>query len=280
MHTEMKLDSSSYPAGIAADITAMILTFNEEPNIARTLAAVAWVREVLIVDSGSTDATLAIASLYGNVKILTRQFDSFAEQCNAGLAEITTRWVMSMDADYELTDELAFEIQNLAPTESISGYRVQFGYRIYGRSLRATLYPPRTVLYRPERAVYHNEGHGHRVTVAGQVRQLAGTIQHDDRKPLARWLSSQQLYARREADYLMMAGPSELKPADRIRKMGWPAPVLVLLYTLFWKRCVLDGWAGWLYAMQRLFAETLIAIEIIDRRLRNTSPASSQGREK
>jgi hypothetical protein len=56
--------------------------------------------------------------------------------------------------------------------------------------------------------------------------------------------------------------------------MGWPAPIAVLLYVLFVKRCVLDGWPGWYYALQRLFAETLLALEIIDRRFRNDRDAA------
>ena len=48
--------------------------------------------------------------------------------------------------------------------------------------------------------------------------------------------------------------------------MGWPAPFAALLHVLFFKRCILDGWPGWYYALQRLFAETLLALEILDRR--------------
>ncbi len=57
--------------------------------------------------------------------------------------------------------------------------------------------------------------------------------------------------------------------------MGWPAPIGVLFYTLLAKGCLLDGWAGWYYALQRAIAEALIAIEIADRRLRGRAQASS-----
>jgi len=50
--------------------------------------------------------------------------------------------------------------------------------------------------------------------------------------------------------------------------MAWPAPLGVLFYTLFAKGCILDGWAGWFYALQRLVAEVLIALAVLDRRLR------------
>lgn len=265
------IEPAQKATGLGADITAMILTFNEEPNIARTLDAVAWVRGILIVDSGSTDGTLAIAARYPNARVVTRKFDSFAEQCNFGLAQVRTPWVLSMDADYELTPEVAAEMRSLLPTENISGYRAGFVYRMYGRPLRSTLYPPRTVLYRPQRARYHNEGHGHRVAIKGEVQELSGAIYHDDRKPLSRWLSSQQGYARREADYILGAPRSALRRTDRLRRMGWPAPILVFVYTLFWKRCILDGWAGWLYVLQRTLAETMVALEVIDRRVSGES---------
>ena len=60
----------------------------------------------------------------------------------------------------------------------------------------------------------------------------------------------------------------QLARADRLRLMGWPAPFAALLHVLFVKRCILDGWPGWYYALQRLFAETLLALEILDRRHR------------
>jgi hypothetical protein len=173
-----------------------------------------------------------------------------------------------MDADYELTPALVTEIRALTPAAEVSGYRAGFVYRMYGRPLRATLYPPRVVLYRPSRGYYRNEGHGHRVMIEGEVRPLAGAIYHDDCKPLARWIASQQGYARREADYLLATPRLKLTRIDRIRLMGWPAPILVFFYTLLWKRCVLDGWPGWLYVLQRTFAETIISIEVVDRRLR------------
>ncbi len=99
---------------------------------------------------------------------------------------------------------------------------------------------------------------------------LAGVIYHDDRKPLARWFDSQQRYARIEARYLLETPSAKLTRSDRIRRLGWLAPIGVLFYSLFVKGCILDGWPGWYYALQRLCAETLIALEILDRRLRGS----------
>jgi glycosyltransferase involved in cell wall biosynthesis len=249
-------------------VTPLILTLNEAPNIARTLDKLNWAQRIVVIDSGSTDETLEILRSYPRVQVIQHPFTDFASQCNYGLTRIADPWVLSLDADYELTDELVKELEALAPSAEVAGYRASFIYRIHGRALRGTLYPARTVLYRKDRASYRNEGHGHRVSVDGRVAPLNGCIYHDDRKPLARWFSSQCRYARDEVDHLLGPRRGPLTSSDRIRMMGWPAPIGVLFYTLFAKGCLLDGWPGWYYVLQRVVAEAMIALEIIDRRLR------------
>jgi len=254
-------------------VTVLILTFNEEANIGRTLDALARFPEVVVLDSGSTDATLDIVARYPNARWLTRAFDSHAAQWSHGLAACGTGrpWVLALDADYVLPAALVEELAALTPDTAACGYRARFRYCIYGRALRGTLYPPVVVLYRRTHARYVQDGHTQRVVVHGAVMPLRARIDHDDRKPLARWLSSQQRYARLEADHLLSTPARELGRNARIRRMAWPAPILVFFYTLIAKGCLLDGWAGWLYALQRTIAETMIALEIIDRRLRQGS---------
>lgn len=249
-------------------ITPMVLTLNEVENVRYTIEKLLWTPRIVVIDSGSTDGTLETLSHYPQVEVIHRPFDNFANQCNFGLSQIRTEWVLSLDADYELSDELVREVHELSVPKDVTGYQARFVYRIHGRPLRGSLYPRRTVLYRARAAHYTNEGHGHRVLLPGEVRCLRGAIYHDDRKPLARWFSSQQGYARLEADFLLNAEPQSLSHNDRIRRLGWLAPVLVLPYVLVAKGCGLDGWAGWYYALQRLLAEGTIALELLDRRLR------------
>jgi glycosyltransferase involved in cell wall biosynthesis len=219
-----------------------------------------------VIDSGSTDETRQIVSRFPQTEFIYRPFDSFAEQCNFGLSQIRTKWVLSLDADYELSDELVQELHNLSD-ESSAGYRVGFVYRIHGHPLRGAVYPSRTVLYRAKHAKYENYGHGHKIVISGTTRLLRGVIYHDDRKSLSRWLQSQQVYAGREAHYLLNAKSKELSRTARIRLLGWPAVLLMPLYVLFVKGCIFDGWPGCRYTLERLLAETLIALEILDRRL-------------
>ncbi|MGE0576718.1 MAG: glycosyltransferase family 2 protein [Reyranella sp.] len=254
------------------DITPLLITHDEIQNIERTLGKLAWARRIVVIDSGSTDGTLEVLSRTPGVEVHQRAFDSFAGQCNFGLAQVKSRWVLSMDADYELSDALVAELHALQPAAGQAGFRARFVYRIHGRPLRGSLYPPRTVLYCVADARYEDEGHGHRIRIDGPVADLTAPIYHDDRKPLARWLKSQLGYAAREAAHLLAATRADLSRADRLRLMGWPAPVLVFLYVLIAKGGLLDGPAGWFYAFQRLLAEVLLVLELLDRRLSGTAP--------
>jgi len=82
-------------------ITPLVVTLDEAPNIARTLDKLTWARRIVVVDSGSVDGTIEILKRYPQVDRFDRTFDSFAEQCNFGLAQVQTEWVLSLDADYD-----------------------------------------------------------------------------------------------------------------------------------------------------------------------------------
>jgi glycosyltransferase involved in cell wall biosynthesis len=217
------------------------------------------------MDSGSTDRTLEICRGFPNVRVVNRRFDSFAGQCNAGLGEIADEWVLSIDADYIIPTDFAGRIGDL--DGEADGYRLPFRYCVFGKPLRSCLYPPRVALYRRAKAIYHDDGHGHKVRVDGPVVDVQTVIDHDDRKPLARWLESQRKYAILEADKLLAASTPNGLP-DRLRRMIWPAVPACLFYTLFAKRVILDGWPGWYYAFQRTYAELLLSLELLDRKLR------------
>src|SRR5262245_59962445 len=127
-------------------ITPLILTYHEAPNIARTLAALSWAGEIVVVDSFSDDDTVAIASSFPNVRVVQRAFDSHRNQWEFGLKEttISTPWVLALDADYVVSDELVAEMKDLKPAEQTVGYRASFVYCINGRKLRSGIYPPVT----------------------------------------------------------------------------------------------------------------------------------------
>lgn len=248
-------------------ITPLILTLDEEANIERVLARLAWAREVVVVDSGSTDATRAMLARHGNVRCVEHPFASHAAQWNFALSEtgIGTEWVLALDADYVLTDALVDELRALAPDPDVLGYRVTFRYCVFGRALRGSLYPPVVALYRRAAAHYVQDGHTQRVQVSGRVDPLRASILHDDRKPLPRWLAAQARYARLEAEHLSGRSWRELGWPDRLRTLRVVMPPLAFVYCLTIGGGILDGWPGLYYAFQRAVAEAMLSLALIER---------------
>ncbi len=247
-------------------ITPIILTYNEAPNIRRTLERLRWARDIVVVDSLSEDATLTIALKVPQVRVFQRRFDSFQNQWSFALNEagITSEWVLALDADYVLSPELVEEIKALQPPTGVNGYQTRFVYCVHGKPLRASAYPPVTVLYRHKHAHYQQDGHAYRVAVEGEVGALRWPILHDDRKSLSHWLRSQDIYMRQELRKLSDADDAVLPWPDRLRKTRVLFPFVIFFYCLFVKGTILDGWAGIYYAFQRMLAEILLALYLIE----------------
>src|SRR5258708_240850 len=109
-------------------LSVCIITFNEEANIGRTLSSVKDIAdEIVVVDSGSTDATVAIAQSFG-AKVFSEPWKGFALQKNSSLAKAGCDWILSLDADEEASPELAAAIKALlrpgAPEPPFRGYKM------------------------------------------------------------------------------------------------------------------------------------------------------------
>jgi glycosyltransferase involved in cell wall biosynthesis len=246
-------------------VEVLILTWNEEANLVRTLDAIRAFPKVVILDSGSTDKTREIAARYSNVRVCSRAFDRHADQWNFGLnaCDITAPWVLALDADYVLTASLVQEIAALAPAAPVHGYWAKFRYCVAGKPLSASLYPPVVILYRRDGARYVQDGHTQRIVVNGELRELQGEILHDDRKPFSAWLASQDRYARLECRMLRSTRWASLRWQDRLRRMILITPWLVPLYCLTIGRGLLDGRRGLFYAMQRGIAEAMLSVRLL-----------------
>lgn len=247
-----------------AHVTPLILTYNEAPNIARALAALSWANDIVIVDSFSDDQTVEIAKSFPRVRVFQRAFDCHRNQWEFGLKEtgISTPWVLALDADYVVSDELVAELAKLTPDAQTAGYRASFVYCIKGRKLRSGIYPPVTILYRREAATYVQDGHTQRVALQGAIENLRAPVFHDDRKSLRRWFNSQAKYTELEAEKLRAADPAELAFADRLRRWRFIVPPVMLVYCLIIRGGILDGWAGFYYAFQRAMAEAMLGYRL------------------
>ncbi len=252
----------------ADDITPLVLTFNEEPNLRRCLGRLSWAQRVVVLDSGSPDGTAAIAAEFANVEFLTRLFDDHTRQWNHGLDQTRTPWVLALDADYVLGPGFEKELSALPEDADCDAFFASFRYLIFGRPLRACLYPPRAVLFRRDRCRYVQDGHTQLLHVTGATKRLETKIDHDDRKPLSRWLASQDKYAVLEAAKLMaLVGSSPIRLQDQVRRWIVVAPWLTLLYTLLVRGSLLDGWPGIFYAFQRSLAELVLSLRLLEARL-------------
>jgi glycosyltransferase involved in cell wall biosynthesis len=247
-------------------ITPVILTGNEEANIGRTLGQLRWATEIVIVDSASRDRTVEIARSFPNVRVIERRFDDFASQWTFAAEHARSPWILALDADFYVPEALVDELRGLQPPETLDGYVGRFTYAIFGRPLRASLYPPKLVLMRRERAYFTSDGHTHVPRVRGASGNLRTHVIHDDRKSFDHFLRRQGRYMREEADKLLSEDRGELTLADRVRTLLL-GPIAVVVYTLFVKRCILDGWAGVYYVLERAIAETVLAAELLRRKL-------------
>jgi glycosyltransferase involved in cell wall biosynthesis len=263
-------------------ITPLILTYNEAPNIGRTLEQLRWARDIVVVDSFSDDHTLEIVSNFPQVRVYQREFDSHEKQWNFGLKEtgINSDWVLALDADYVLTDEFLAELEALFPDQDVKGYQAKFVYCVSGKRLISGIYPPVSVLYRRSDASYVQDGHTQKLALDGRIKNLHASILHDDRKPLAHWLQAQSRYTKLEANKLLNSGSENLSWTDRVRRWRIIAPPAMLFYCLVIRGGVLDGWAGFYYAFQRALAELMLSLYLLEHDLsRSQKPSPQRHRE-
>jgi len=127
-------------------LSVAIITLNEADNLARTLASVRFADEIVVVDSGSTDATVEIAGSFG-AKVFSEPWKGFAQQKNSAIDRCTSTWVLSLDADEELTDELQVEVRNMLDADGeiappVDGYRLRLRHVFLGRWMRYGGYYP------------------------------------------------------------------------------------------------------------------------------------------
>lgn len=237
-------------------VTPVVLTYNEERNISRCLLALRWAPKILVVDSFSNDQTLNIVKSDPCVTVVQRQFKSFADQLNFATMNVTTPWILALDADYFLSKDFSDELK-LINAECYSGFYLNFDYAIFGKKLRGSLYPPKIRFYRVDKGRFVDDGHAEKMELEGVVGRLRSKVVHDDRKSLLRFIDSQAKYCQQELAKSSSRSVKTKNLASRVRFFYLVSPLIIFFYCLFVKGCVLDGRAGFYYAFQRLVAEAM-----------------------
>ena len=169
-------------------LSIAIITLNEEANLTRTLASVQFADERVVVDSGSTDRTVEIAKSFG-AKVFTVPWKGFAKQKNSAIEKCAGTWVLSLDADEELTVDLQKEIGRMLEADAttsprIDGYWLRLRHVFLGRWMRYGGYYPdlKLRLFRrqtPSGAACFTDRPVHEsVQIAGRVETLKNDFLH------------------------------------------------------------------------------------------------------
>src|SRR3954452_4112278 len=180
-----------------ATLSVAIITLNEEANLPRTLASVAWADEIVIVDSGSTDATRAVAQSY-QARFVTERWRGFAAQKNFALSLATSQWVLSLDADESVTPELGAAIQkSLAAPPSETAYALRRRNCFLGRWIRHGGYYPdaKLRLFPRGQAIFQASAVHETAAFAGRIETLDGDLLPHAYPTLAGYLEHMQRYS-------------------------------------------------------------------------------------
>jgi glycosyltransferase involved in cell wall biosynthesis len=194
---------------VKADVVVVVLTYNEELNIAFALESVAgWAREIVVVDSFSADSTQDIARRFG-AHVYQHKFEDYARQRNWALTDIPmeSEWVLFLDADEWLTDELKDEIGRVIASNSIeNGFFLKRRLMWMGTWVRRGYYPTWILrLFRRGRARCESRSCNEHLVVDGKVGRLKADFMHEDHKGISDWIAKHNRYATLEALELLNA---------------------------------------------------------------------------
>ena len=231
-------------------VSVTIITLNEAEHIADAIDSAAWADEVIVVDSGSRDATVAIARDKGAM-VSARDWTGYVDQKNHAAALAAHDWIFSLDADERITPELATEIRALLAAEpGRRGYRVPRVTFHLGRWIRTTdFYPDYQIRLYDRRAARWRGRYVHEsVEVDGGTGYLAQELRHhsyrDLRDHLDRINHYTTLWARQNHESGRRAGPLDL--------LAHPPAAFARNYIL--RRGFLDGTAGLLLSAANAYA--------------------------
>jgi glycosyltransferase involved in cell wall biosynthesis len=230
-------------------LSVCIITLNEEANIARTLDSVRAVAdEIIVVDSGSTDKTVALAQARG-AKVFTEPWKGFAVQKNSALAKATCDWILSLDADEEVSTELAASIQALlkgAQPPQFAGYKMNRRNMYMGRWIRRSgYYPdPKLRLIKRGAAEFELRAVHEDMKMAGPLGHLSGDLIHHAYPTLESFIEHANRYSSLGAAMVVEKGPAKFSFFNIVVR-----PMVRFLYSYLFRLGFLDGREGLLVLM-------------------------------
>jgi len=231
---------------MAADLSVIIITQNEQEDIEECLKSVSELAaEIVVVDSGSTDETLSICRRYTN-KIFHKDWNGFSEQKQYALDKAKGPWVLNIDADERVSKALRAEIQEMltAPGESLNAFQIPFHNFFMGRRLRfgGSTAETHIRLFKKAEASYGSQSVHEGIKVKPPVGDLSGAIDHYSYK-------SVQDYLEKCNRYTSMIAQEKFKRGERFRFWQHFRLPYEFLVRYGIKLGFLDGEVGFKYAL-------------------------------
>ncbi|MBB6693249.1 glycosyltransferase family 2 protein [Cohnella xylanilytica] len=239
-------------------LSVNIITKNEESNIKRCLDSVSWTNEIIIIDSGSTDSTISICKEYTN-NIYIEEWSNYAEQRNKALKKSTCDWILVIDADEELTEDLIREIRSLLNSGATNaGYMISMKNYIGDQWLKSKRFTPnyQLRLFKREGAYFHGAVH-ERVNINGEIGMLKGVINHFTYKDLHDYLFKVNKYTTLEIQGKKV--PKFLLYHLLVR------PMLKFIHEYFFKKGYRNGWLGLTSSIFLVLYDYLIVAKLLER---------------
>jgi glycosyltransferase involved in cell wall biosynthesis len=223
----------------------VLITLNEASNLRRTLKSVSWAQEIIVVDSGSTDETVAIARAAGT-RVFEEPWKGFAAQKNSAIGHATGDWVLSLDADEEVSPELAREIQALlGSTPSFTAFRIPRLNHFIGRPLRHGGYwpDPKLRLFKRGSARFVERAVHETMQSDGPMGELRNPILHHCYPTIEEYVEHVNRYSTLSARMLVDAG----RAPQSVPALLWHSvanPAATFLYNYIFRLGFLDGPEG------------------------------------
>jgi glycosyltransferase involved in cell wall biosynthesis len=193
---------------MSVPLAAVILTLDEEANIADCIASVRWADRVVVFDSFSRDHTVELAQSAG-AEVIQRRFENYAQQRNAALDAVEADWILFVDADERSSPEQAAEIRALIAEGRHNGFWIPRHNYIFGRLTRHTGWYPdyQMRLLRRDRARYDPERPVHELVILdGEPGYLTVPFVHYNYRSVAQFRQKQSRYAHYDAQILKEQG--------------------------------------------------------------------------
>ncbi|MBF0275648.1 MAG: glycosyltransferase family 2 protein [Nitrospinae bacterium] len=247
---------------MTANLTAIILTCNEELNVPHAIKSVSgWAKDVFVLDSGSTDETVKQSEELG-AKVFYNKFENYSKQRNYALTQlpVTTEWILFLDADEYLMEELKEEIAiEIEKKNAKDAYQIKYRLIWMEKWIKRGYYPTYLLrLVKRSKTICEERAVNEHLIVDGEIGYLENDIIHEDRKGIISWSSKHLKYIQMEADELckdfdedeyvnisFWGNQAERRRWLRYRVWGrmprFVRPFLYFIYRYFINRGFLDG---------------------------------------